>query len=481
IFNDAKVVELAPVNKEHTLWKTSKILNAPGFYQFKMDTIVSELYKMEMLKDQPPIINVRTPKPTTIIDFGEPEKTSLNVTVSDDYGIVNAAVLATISSGSGEGVKFAQQKINFDISFGARLPKYELKKLLDLKALGMQPGDELYFYISAIDSKLQEKRSDIYIVSITDTTQLMSMDGLLNGIRIKPEYFRSQRQIIIETEQLLKDKNILSEEAFKNQSNNLGLDQKLLRLRYGKFLGEEGESNQDELPGAISDVKDFGNAEKILDAYTDKHDDAETADFFEIATKNQLKATLTEMWNAESKLRIFNPEQALPFEYKALRLLKDLQQKSRAYVAKTSIATTPLKPEKRLSGELDKIVEPARQTNIQNQDSKLESIRTALSVLEQLKQGTMFLNPTVLQSASIQLANKAIVSSADYLPALQALRRILAASPSSPFPNMNDISLVQKALQKIIESPGSLPSKNKKTANGYLSKEYFKNLNRTSH
>ncbi|MCW3090263.1 MAG: hypothetical protein JWP81_1332 [Ferruginibacter sp.] len=480
IFNDSKTVALTPLNKEHTLWSAGKVLDAPGFYQLKMDTVISELYTMEMVKDQLPTISIQTPKPNTLIDFGQPKKLVLNALVTDDYGIKNAAVFATISTGRGEGVKFAQQQINFEGAFGSQLSKYQLRKMIDLAALGMQPGDELYFYVKAIDSKLQEKRSDIYIVSIADTAQLMSMEGLLNGIPIKPEYFRSQRQIIIESEQLIKDKNKIGKEVFRNRSNNLGIDQKLLRLRYGKFLGEENESNEDQEVGTIADGKDFGNAEKILDAYTDKHDDAETVDFFEISTKNQLKATLTEMWNAELKLRVFKPEEALPYEYKALRLLKDLQQKSRAYVAKTSIATTPLKPEKRLTAELDKIIQPFRQITIQQNNQKEEAIRTALSILEQLKKhGDISVqSASVLQKVSQQLANKAVASPAEYLPALQALKKILGTVQFQPLLSMENISVVEKALHKMIDPPAILPSANKRAANGNLSKEYFKTLDK---
>ncbi|MEO7767918.1 MAG: hypothetical protein ABIS01_10845, partial [Ferruginibacter sp.] len=483
IFNDSREIALAPLNKEHSLWGTGTMLNAPGFYQVKMDTIVSELYKMEMLKDQPPVINVRAPKANTVINFGQPERVLLDAFVSDDYGIKNASVAATISSGSGEGVKFQQQQLSFDASFGSQLPQYHLKKMINLNTIGMKPGDELYFYVKAIDSKLQEKRSDIFIISIADTAQLMSIEGLLNGISIKPEYFRSERQIIIETEQLIKDKNKLREEDFRNRSNNLGIDQKLLRLRYGKFLGEEAESNEDEQSGTIAAGKDFGNAEKILDAYTDKHDNAETADFFEIATKNQLKATLTEMWNAELKLRTFKPEEALPYEYKALRLLKDLQQKSRAYVAKTSIATTPLKPEKRLTAALDKIIQPSRQANIQQPSRNDEALRSALSVLEQLKNHADFdiSSEALLQKASLQLADKAMADPSVYLQALQALKRITAFTRNRSFTNIADISLVEKALQKMIDPPGKLPFPNKKAANANLSNAYFKRLNKLTH
>jgi hypothetical protein len=40
---------------------------------------------------------------------------------------------------------------------------------------------------------------------------------------------------------------------------------------------------------------------------------------------------------------LYKPQAALPFAYKALRLLKDLQQKSRSYVAKTAYNPPPLK------------------------------------------------------------------------------------------------------------------------------------------
>ena len=164
------------------------------------------------------------------------------------------------------------------------------------------------------------------------------------GLNVKPEYFRSERQIILDSEKLLRDRDSISKETFNNRSNDLGNDQKLLRLRYGKFLGEESESDIDpkgDQNDAVSDPNNFGNSAVVLDKYTDKHDNAEDAQFFDPAVKAQLKATLNEMWKAELQLRLYKPEAALPFEYKALRLLKDLQQKSRMYVAKTAYNPAP--------------------------------------------------------------------------------------------------------------------------------------------
>lgn len=368
LFNDNQVLTLRPVNNEHTIWTGRRTFNKPGFYQVAIDNKLSEYYKVEIIKDVPPVIRIRRPAPHTVIDFGMPEKVMLAVALSDNYGIQNTSVSATLASGSGEAVKFKEQQLLFS-NFRAGGKRYNLQKLLDLKTLGMRPGDELYFYVRATDNYNQEKRSDVYIIRLPDTAQLMSMEGMVTGIDLKPEYFRSERQIIIETEQLIKDKDTITAQEFNNRSNNLGIDQKLLRLRYGKFLGEESENdigeheNHDEADH--NDKTDFGNADKVIDEYTHKHDNAEDATFFEPELKAQLKATLTEMWKAELQLRINKPQDALPFEYKALRLLKDLQQKSRVYVAKTGFKATLLKPEKRLTGDLSKISQPVNQHEVE--------------------------------------------------------------------------------------------------------------------
>src|SRR5438094_1451102 len=102
--------------------------------------------------------------------------------------------------------------------------------MLDLAALRMDPGDELYFYIQAQDNHNQQSRTDVYIVSLQDTAQLLSMDGLLSGVNVKPEFFRSERQIIMDSEKLLRDRDSISKETFNTRSNELGNDQKLLRL-----------------------------------------------------------------------------------------------------------------------------------------------------------------------------------------------------------------------------------------------------------
>ncbi|MEO8172227.1 MAG: hypothetical protein ABI581_04055 [Sediminibacterium sp.] len=482
IHNDSLVIKLNPTNAEHTVWQMDKLVSQPGFYQLKIDSAVSELYKIEIIKDIAPVIIVHAPKPTTVIDFGEPAKVNLHTTVTDDYGVKDVSIDATIAKGSGEGVKFKKQKLSFGTSFTSQQLQYQLQKTIGLTALGMEPGDELYFYVSAIDNHEQEKRSDIFIVSITDTASLMSMDGLLNGVNLKPDYFRSQRQIILDAEQLLREKDTVTAENFKNRSNNLGIDQKLLRLRYGKYLGEEASSNDDVTgDNGLGNPADFGNAALILDAFTDHHDNAEDATFLDPETKKQLKAVLTEMWSSELQLRTFKPKDALPFAYKALRLLKDLQQRSRVYVAKTSIKTAPIKLERRLTGKLEKIIEPVTRTNISAASRPVEELRNALYVLEQLKTTNVVDERSIhmLRLAGIQVNNYAVREPGAYLKPLEAMKRIVQALNNRKSPMLTDISTSQKALQKMADAPLSLPSKKIVTPALSLSEQYFRNLQKT--
>jgi len=481
LFNDSGLLKLTAINKDHTLWATHKKIINSGFYQVALDSNISEFYKIEVVKDQPPVITIQSPKPSTVIDYGEPERIDINADISDDYGVKDAAIIATIATGSGEAVKFKEQKITFANSFSKEFTQYHVQRLIDLTALGMQPGDELYFYIRAEDNNGHERRSDIHIVSIADTAQLSDAEGLTGGIKIKPEYFRSERQIIIETEQLIKDKDTLAQQEFNNRSNNLGIDQKLLRLRYGKFLGEEEEAGEGT-PGAdndvLSDPNNFGNAAKILDQFTDKHDNAEDATFFDAETKKELIATLTEMWNAEIHLRTFKPQEALPYEYKALRLLKDLQQKSRVYVAKTNFRTTPLKPEKRLTGDLSKIIQPEQQAATQNKDQADQISANALGILEQLRTGNGLNNDElqILQRSAQYLSNKAAAEPSVYLPALQSMNELLKALKNKEQLSIPGISIIENALQKMTAVPMRLPAKNNGTQYDELQQQYFKNL-----
>lgn len=477
LFNDNERIALKP-DADKTEWAAQRIIDKPGFYQVIVDGKASDLYQVETIKDNAPQIHIKTPKQYTYIDAGEKPQVNLTTTITDDYGVGDALIYATVAKGSGEGVKFKEYKIPFGSSFQSHSTQYNLQHLFELPKLNMEPGDELYFYIEASDNHRQKTRTDVYTVSIQDTAALLSMDGIVNGSNLKPEYFRSQRQIIMDTEKLLKSKDTLSKDKFNSTSGDIGADQKMLRLRYGKFLGEEEESNVGGIGenAELAKAENFNNAAMILDAMTDKHDNAEDATYLEPAIKAQLKATLTEMWNAELHLRMYKPQEALPYEYKALRLLKDLQQKSRAYVAKTAYKPTPLKMEKRLSGDLSKINQPLNKQEIKPGTDTYETLKNAVQLLEQIRITRIYSDADkhILQLAKQQLSLRASAQPGIYLTAVSAMNRITA----SEHPTLNDIDLVERAIQKTLPPNAQIPQSAATAPDMGLSQHYYQNLKR---
>ena len=492
IWNDKQNFKLRQSDQAGKSWTFQKVMNQPGFYQVMLDGKKSDFYQVELVQDHPVAIKIQHPEQHSTIDFGQPHRVDLQVLMTDDYGISTAAIYATTASGKGEAVSFKEHKISFNTAINNQR-SLNLKQQLSLANLGMKPGDELYFYINATDNHGQQSRSDMYFVSIQDTAALMSMAGIDNGVNLVPEYFRSQRQIIIDTEKLLRERSSIPQSDFKKRSNELGIDQKMLRLRYGKFLGEEEETNiggkggEHEGHGADDGhgheeheaAPAYGDVQGLMDQYAHKHDQAEDATFFEPELKAQLKATLNEMWSAELQLRTYDPQKALPFEYKALRLLKDLQQKSRAYVAKTVVKTTPLKAEKRLTGELTEIQQTTAKSKNTNAKDRTSDLSASLSLLEARKAGAngSQVDLKVLRVSEQALVNAASTAPAKYLPALKAMKRIVA-SWTVQTDLTAELAIAERGINALIGATQTRPYKQAGSSND-LSKAYFNQLNRT--
>jgi hypothetical protein len=486
LFNSQDTLAFIAVSGDSTHWTLQRNIQQAGFYQLSLAGHASQLYTLEVIPDLPVNISIITPQQYTTIDPGREALTRLSVQLTDDYGIKSAGIVATRASGKGESVSFKEQQLSFPVSFDGRR-QMTLNKVLDLHALGLRAGDELYFYVKALDNHGQESRTDMYFISLPDTAELLSMSGMESGINQVPEYFRSQRQIIIDIEKLLQQQASIPLDTFHLRSNVLGDDQKLLRLRYGKFVGEEWESGghspddghdhghegheAEEVP-PVADIK------AIEDQYAHKHDNAEDATYLEPAQKAQLKNILTEMWSSELKLRTYYPREALPYAYKALRLLKDMQQKSRAYVSKTSVKMPPLRPEKRLTGELDKIGDPNNKKNNQADNQPELLLQQAMGVLEQLKY-----QPTItpqqmplLIDAERKIGARAVKAPADYLAALNAIRKITSQTGKT---NKATVVQVQAALQKMMKEGVLLPQKEGSTTGNELADHYFNQLNKS--
>ncbi|REG88225.1 hypothetical protein [Algoriphagus antarcticus] len=361
----------------------------------KNSTLVfdSDYFPLEAVQDLAPVIQPADKELYRYHFTNDPKIMNVKAKVSDDFKVREVFLVATLARGSGENVKFRENRIPVPRQ---NFKSEELSVKLDLNALDFKQGDELYYYWAAIDNKAPEpnfSRSDTYFINYVDSTGMTEEELIGMAIHVMPDYFRSQRQIIIDTQQLLADRKNLTEREFNVTSNEIGYDQKMLRLRYGQYLGEEFEEsagggqidaeNSDNLlegyehrhdeeneAGITANVllptlpqethpethstEDDSGLGGLLDSYLHNHEDVETNTYFEESTKSTLKLALEQMWQSELHLRLFEPDQALPYEEKALEYLKTVQQKSRVYVKRTGFDPPPLKQEeKRLTGDLD--------------------------------------------------------------------------------------------------------------------------------
>ncbi len=486
-----------------------------GFYKFNYTDVndrkyESNIFQLIALKDQSPTVAISNLDRFTLLEFKDNKNISFNTLLADDYGLASTSIIATVSKGTGESVKFREERMDFDKPLEKGSKRATLTKSINLDALKMTPGDELYFYVEVYDNKLpspNRNRTETYFISIRDTTNYeFSLEGAL-GVELMPEYFRSQRQIIIETEQLIKDKPKLAEKDFNFKSNELGFDQKTLRLKYGQFMGEEfetgitAEPEHDEIESAVdyededplaeySHKHDSDNEHNLvaepseeeedpLHDYKHNHDDPEETTLYTASVKGKLRAAMTEMWDAELYLRLYEPEKSLPYQYRALELIKEIKNHARIYVHRMGFDPPPIKEDKRLTGKIEDVKTTTKQTQNENELS-YPSIRYALTYIEKLlAENLTEYDGAIFKKAGDELAGIAIEAPGKYLQTLQKLQKIsIKKVPVAQLPHVLDQlkGELNEALPKPLPSPYIVPIE----LDG-LSKSYLEALKNSSY
>lgn len=485
----------------------AKFFNESAIYRFswlQADTgpSSSSYYKIEVTPDQPPTVAISGLNQFTELTFPNQHEITVRAKLADDYGLISASIIATVSKGSGESIKFREEKIAFTQPASIKGKAIGATRTIDLKKLGMEPGDELYFYVEAADNKdtgANKARTETYFIQLKDTArQEISVDAGL-GVDIMPDYFRSQRQIIIDTEKLLSERKKISKHQFNSTSNELGYDQKILRLKYGEFLGEEAESgigfqggppadddheedvtkkyghvhdteNEHNLvPDKKSEAKaghshehsaEAGKEESPLAAFAHTHDNAEEATFFIQSIRAKLKAALTVMWDAELHLRLYDPEKSLPYQYQALKLLKEISQDSRVYVHRTGFEPPPIKEDRRLKGDL---AETKSSTDIHQQtgEGKFPAMQASITLLEKyLDNPQRNFTPRekqILQQAGGELSGVALKQPGQHLSSLSALQDLVQGKTPQE-ERQASLLLILKSFWQVLPSRAPSPS-----------------------
>jgi hypothetical protein len=422
-------------------------------------TRASDFHRLTVVPDEPPTLTVVRPEPRTEIAFGAPLTVPVEVLAADDYSVAEAHIVATVTTGAGEAVKFRELSLNFDSS----VPRPAahgllLRRTLDLRAFGLAPGDELYFHVAARDNRAphpNDAHSETYFIVLTDTAHVTVAD--LSGLAVNgmPEYLRSERQIIIDTERLLADATHITTAEFKNSSESIGFDQGTLRDRYGEIAGQE-------------------TVEQGTEATIEhEHDVEENTTLLATRVKTQLQQAIGQMFDAERHLRIDEPALALPFEYRALELLKAAQEAARAYVLRVGFEPPPLEPDRtRLTGTLTGIGSSSNARSVAA-ITTLAALRRALALVQRLAEGARAsaADAAALESAGRELGGLAIAQPGQHLETLRDLRLLLTALADSGGACNDCLGRLERGL--LLALPVADPSADAAHGGAGLARTYF--------
>ncbi|MFL6585309.1 MAG: hypothetical protein ACJ8GV_00290 [Luteimonas sp.] len=398
-------------------WVATLRLDQSWLYRIAVDGDTDHIlaraqpWRLDAVPDRPPEVRVRTPEETLSTYTRGQHAWALAFEASDDHGVApNAQLRITVTRGSGEAITFEDRSMPLRGRGDARAMTFSAT--LDPVALGLEEGGDLVAQLEVRDNRApepQRARSASLILRWPPPAPV-DADGLEGLARdVLPAYFRSQRQIIIDAEALIAEQPRIERSAFEGRSDALGVDQRILRLRYGQFLGEESEGGprqpptddaeappppprkplpiddfgqtdtpvvdthddddhaHDDAPAvqgaathhdhdhAPQDAMTFGRADDVLATFGHTHDLPEAATLLDPKTREILRGALQAMWQSELHLRQAAPREALPHANRALELIKQVQEADRIYLARVGSSLPPVDPTRRLGGDRDGI------------------------------------------------------------------------------------------------------------------------------
>ena len=385
VYHDGRRVALTR-DGESEDWTATDTLARSALYRIVLHDAPplqpAALHRLDTIVDRPPQLRVVTPERSLNLVQPNQRTWELQFEAADDYGVAaDAHLRITLAQGGGENVTFRELNEPVRGTGTATLKRYV--RQLDLASLKLAVGDDLIVQLRVADNRAptpQEAASPSLILRWPPDSgdETVALEGLVK--KALPAYFRSQRQIIIDAETLLKEKRKLDATRYLARSDAIGVDQRLLRLRYGQFLGEEAEGaprppptsdaadeHADSVAGEHAGDDDaapahdhehpparaatFGEQVAVLEEYGHTHDIAEAATLLDPETRTTLKAALDQMWQSELHLRQGRPDRALPYAHEALKFIKQVQQASRIYLARVGTELPPIDESRRLGGE----------------------------------------------------------------------------------------------------------------------------------
>ena len=458
-----------------------------------IEQMLPKIYTLTVTKDNKAKIRIISPK-ITITEIATNASTliSTHVEVTDDFGVSKVEILASIAKGTGEAVKFRDQVFLFDSKEVVDEIEHYYKDW-QLKDLAMEPGDELYFTVKAWDNHQpseQLTRSSTKIIRwLEDEEQAVLSDGIL--IDFMPEYFKSQRQIIIETIELISDQPELKAEKFAEKSELLGVAQSQLKEKYGQYLGDEVEDgggshvisheateqithvSNANLHAEISSENEHQHEEtgdhatgsftmagfgtdksggtELINQFGHQHGDADIGMMARQDPKALMKRSIANMWQAELYLMLSQPNKALPFEQEALKYLKMAKKAERIYVKRLGFEPPPVSEQRRYQGELSDILSYKRHQLIDLSNSEYKQLSDLYTWLNGLNSKPLPSQFNQLTLAQRQLVVKVKIQFENLLESRPALVKYVATFERILLENSLELNHCQSCIAELAE------------------------------
>ncbi|MBJ2135307.1 DUF4175 domain-containing protein [Paraglaciecola chathamensis] len=469
---------------------------------------VLAVHSIKVIPDESPQISFVAPQATIteIKSQNENRKPTIStqVVISDDFALSKVEILASVAKGSGESVKFRDSVFTFD-TINTVDGQQLYSKEWNLSALGMEPGDELYFSVKAWDNRenqpqLTQSSTKVIRWLGEDIDTVFSEGTVIDNM---PAYFKSQRQIIIDTKALIAQRLALTEHEFNHTSQELGVAQADLKHKYGQFVGDEvsgitrtmedgasrQHNNEHDAEEAHEDHKnheehseheepaegshdahqhedehglteDKSGYQSVIEQFGHAHGETDVAIFkapggIEQNPRVMMKRAIAYMWQAEGQLRLNRPQDALPFEEQALIWLNRTKKAQRIYVKRLGFEPPPVSEQRRYQAELTDINTEAQHTPNVINDTDVRTLTKAIALLNApLRVNAPFnAQEKELLSQTEVLLNSLLDETPEVIEALASLAQIQRSNRRTPNQCSSCVPRLTGQLWRLLPSP----------------------------
>lgn len=485
---------------EHT---ASTVVKRAAVYQvLDQQRRVLAVHSIKVIPDESPQISFIAPQATITEIKSQNENSkptiSTQAVISDDFALSKVEILASVAKGSGESVKFRDSVFAFD-TINTVDGQQLYSKEWDLSALGMESGDELYFSVKAWDNRenqpqLTQSSTKIIRWLGEDIDTVFSEGTVIDNM---PAYFKSQRQIIIDTKALIAQRSSFTEHEFNHTSQELGVAQADLKHKYGQFVGDEvsgitrtmedgasqqqnnehvaeeahEEHSEHEEPAEGSHdahqhegehglTEDKSGYQSVIEQFGHAHGETDVAIFkapggIEQNPRVMMKRAIAYMWQAEGQLRLNRPRDALPFEEQALIWLNRAKKAQRIYVKRLGFEPPPVSEQRRYQGELTDINTEAQHTPNVINDTDVRTLTKAIALLNAPLRANAPFNEQEkeLLSQTEVLLNSLLDETPEVIEALASLAQIQRSNRRTPNQCSSCLPRLTGQLWRLLPSP----------------------------